>query len=448
MFDPFSRTRTPGFNVRPRDDVPGFRLGPGALDPEALGAEALDPEAEVPGFSIDENGQPRPRSFLGSGRSVQPTPQQVTADPVVLAWLRGSLAPPQPLMWTPPGLRWPPAGGLAVGPTETTAAMPEPDESDAAFQGSDPDATNSIAAAPRDDDELYSQAGVSDPWAPSIGVPPLPAVPPSADPNFVLANAGDDVQEAQRQTLPPQTQQKPQARPPAPSVPGQGKTPPPTRTPALPGMEPTEAERRREQEFADLNAKWRRLQEAKRRQSTWETAIRTSPPPDDPNHKAPNLLPDNWQAFLGGIDPRYAAWTRAAAERNNIRPELLARLLYQESKYDKNSVSPNRTAFGIAQLTPGAVKSVGRDPRTFNYYDPQAAIDAGAAYLAQQYRRFSNWPKAVAAYNAGGGRVEGWLQGYRDDPSALLEKDWPHWWQEINAHLRSVFRGRPDYFDR
>ena len=48
MFDPFSRTRTAGFNVRPQDDVPGFRLDP----------EALDPEAEVPGFNIDEYGLP------------------------------------------------------------------------------------------------------------------------------------------------------------------------------------------------------------------------------------------------------------------------------------------------------------------------------------------------------------------------------------------------------
>jgi soluble lytic murein transglycosylase-like protein len=279
-------------------------------------------------------------------------------------------------------------------------------------------------------------------------VPPLPAVPPSVDPNFVLANADDDVQEAQRQTVPPQTQQKPQARPPAPSGPGQGKTPPPTRPLAIPGMEPTEAERRREQEFADLNAKWRRLQEAKRRQATWETVIRTPPPPDDPSHKVPNLLPDNWQAFLGDIDPRYTAWTRAAAERNNIPPELLARLLYQESKYDKNSVSSNRKAFGIAQLTPDALRSVGRDPRTFNYYDPQAAIDAGAVYLAQQYRQFKNWPKAVAAYNAGGGRVEGWLQGYGKDPSALPEEERDRWWRDMNAHLRHVFRGRPDYFDR
>jgi soluble lytic murein transglycosylase-like protein len=433
MFNLFSRTVPPGFNVRPQDDLPGFRL---------------DPEAEVPGFNIDENGLPRPRSFSDPGSSIQPVLPQATAEPFVLDWLRRWLTQPQSVSWTPPGLRWPPTGDPAVGPTETTATMPEPDEPDAAFQGSDPDATNSAAASPRNDGELYPQPGVSGPWARTPDVPTLLAVPSSADTNFVLANADDDVQEAQRQAPAPQNRQKPQAGPAVPSGAAQGKTPPPTPAPAIPGMESTEAERRREQEFVDLNKKWWRLQEAKRRQSTWESVIRTPPPPDDPNHKVPNLLPDNWEEFLGGIDPRYAAWTRAAAERNNIPPELLARLLYQESKYDKNSVSPNRTAFGIAQLTPGAVKSVGRDPRTFNYYDPQAAIDAGAAYLAQQYRRFSNWPKAVAAYNAGGGRVEGWLQGYRDDPSALLEKDWPHWWQEINAHLRSVFRGRPDYFDR
>ena len=433
MFDPFSRTRTLGFNVRPQDDLPGFRL---------------DPEAEVPGFNIDETGLPRPRPFLDSGSSVQPTLPQTTADPSVLAWLRRSLALPQPLTWTPPGLRWPPAGGLAVGPTETTATMPEPDEPDAAFQGSDPDATNSAAAAPRDDGELYPQAGTSGPWARSTGVQPLPAVPPSADPDFVLANADDDVQEAQRQAPAPQNRQKPQTRPPAPSGPPQGKASPPTRTPELPGMEMTESDRLREQAFADLNKKWWRLKEAERRRPIWDSVIRNPPPPDNPGNKVPNLLPDNWEEFLGGIDPRYAAWTRAAAERNNIPPELLARLLYQESKYGKNAVSPSRTAFGIAQLTPGAVKSVGRDRRTFNYYDPQAGIDAGAAYLAQQYRQLKNWPKAVAAYNLGSNGLQRWLEGYGDDPSALPATKYPPWWSEMNAHLQHVFRGRPDYFDR
>ena len=101
---------------------------------------------------------------------------------------------------------------------------------------------------------------------------------------------------------------------------------------------------------------------------------------------------------------------------------------------------------GIAQLTPGAVKSVGRDPRTFDYHDPQASIDAAAAYLAQQYRQFKDWPKAVAAYNVGAGRVRGWLRGKGEDPSAKEQQ--PQWWREMNAHLQQVFRGRPDYFDK
>ena len=79
----------------------------------------------------------------------------------------------------------------------------------------------------------------------------------------------------------------------------------------------------------------------------------------------PNLLPDNWEEFLSSkIDPRYAAWTRAAAERNNIPPLLLARLLYQESKYDKNLISPGG-ARGIGQLLDPAVKSIGRNPVGF-----------------------------------------------------------------------------------
>lgn len=411
MFNPFSRTRTPGFHVRPQDDLPGFRLGP---------------EEEVPGFAIDENGRPRPRPFPDSQIPVQPAPPPATVDPFGPDWLRRLLALPQPRSWTPSGLRWPPAQNLPVGPTGTSATPPEPDEPDAAFQGSGPDATNSAAALPWDDGQLHPQAGVSGPWVRSPGTPPLPAAPSSADPNVVLANADDDgVEEAQRQT-----------KPPAPSRAAQGRTPP-APGPQTPGMEMTESERRREQEFADFNNLWRH-------QTTWDRIIRTPPPPDNPSYKVPNQLPDNWEEYLGGIDSRYPAWTRAAAEHYNIPPELLARLLYQESKYDKNAA--NGTALGIAQLTPGAVKSVGRDPRTFNYDDPQASIDAAAAYLAQQYRQFKDWPKAVAAYNAGAGRLQGWLGGKGEDPSAKEQQ--PHWWREMNTHLQQVFRGRPDYFDK
>ena len=118
-----------------------------------------------------------------SQSSVQPALAQATVDPFAPDWLRRLLALPQPPAWMPPGLRWPPARNLPVGPTDTTATPPEPDEPAAAFRGSDPDETNSVAASARDDGQFHPQAGVSGPWVRSTGAPPLPATPSSVDPN-------------------------------------------------------------------------------------------------------------------------------------------------------------------------------------------------------------------------------------------------------------------------
>jgi soluble lytic murein transglycosylase-like protein len=98
---------------------------------------------------------------------------------------------------------------------------------------------------------------------------------------------------------------------------------------------------------------------------------------------------------------------------------------------------------------PDAVKAVGLDPLKFNYFDPQASIDAGAAYLAQHYRRFGNWPKAAAAYNAGPNYVRGWLEGISPDWSAMPKEDKrARRWREMNTYLQYIFRGQPEYFDK
>lgn len=75
------------------------------------------------------------------------------------------------------------------------------------------------------------------------------------------------------------------------------------------------------------------------------------------------------------------------------------------------------------------------DPKTFRYEDPQASIEAGAAYLALMFREFKNWPKAVAAYNMGPTRL---YQVLRGDAALKLE---------TQAELTHVFRGKPEAFD-
>jgi hypothetical protein len=97
------------------------------------------------------------------------------------------------------------------------------------------------------------------------------------------------------------------------------------------------------------------------------------------------------------------------------------------------------------QVTAAAAIDVGGGDR----FDVAENRLLGRAYLARMYRRYGNWPDAVAAYNWGPGNVDSWIgagraadrlplevERYRDrvlrvaalaDPSAvMLSGGWPY----------------------
>ena len=79
---------------------------------------------------------------------------------------------------------------------------------------------------------------------------------------------------------------------------------------------------------------------------------------------------------------------------------LFDALIMQESRYQPAAVSP-KGALGLAQLMPGTARQLGVDP-----YSLRDNIRGGARYLKQQVDRFGRYDLALAAYNAGPGRVE------------------------------------------
>jgi soluble lytic murein transglycosylase-like protein len=102
-----------------------------------------------------------------------------------------------------------------------------------------------------------------------------------------------------------------------------------------------------------------------------------------------------------GIPPRYAAKIAELSARFDLSPALLEAVVWQESRWNENAVSPVG-AQGLAQLMPGTARYLGVDPR-----DPFANLEGGARYLREQLDRFGgDIEKALAAYNAGPGRVE------------------------------------------
>lgn len=89
-----------------------------------------------------------------------------------------------------------------------------------------------------------------------------------------------------------------------------------------------------------------------------------------------------------------------AADRAGIDRKLLHGLVAVESSFRPQAVSPVGAA-GLTQLMPSTATDLGVRDR----FDPVENLAGGAAYLAAQIARFGDLRLALAAYNAGPGRV-------------------------------------------
>ena len=108
----------------------------------------------------------------------------------------------------------------------------------------------------------------------------------------------------------------------------------------------------------------------------------------DPGEHA-RLVPEGYQAKVAELAARF-----------DLSPTLIEALVWQESRWRANAVSPVG-ARGLAQLMPGTARDLGVNPD-----DPFANLEGGARYLREQLDRFDgDLEKALAAYNAGPGRV-------------------------------------------
>ncbi|WP_332767810.1 lytic transglycosylase domain-containing protein [Phenylobacterium sp.] len=111
----------------------------------------------------------------------------------------------------------------------------------------------------------------------------------------------------------------------------------------------------------------------------------------------------------------WAAEIRSAARQVGLPESLLRAVLRAESAGDPRAVS-RAGAMGLMQLMPGtwadlrADLGLGPDP-----FAPADNILAGATYLRRLYDRYG-LPGAFAAYNAGPGRFDAYLNARRPLP--------------------------------
>jgi soluble lytic murein transglycosylase len=102
---------------------------------------------------------------------------------------------------------------------------------------------------------------------------------------------------------------------------------------------------------------------------------------------------------------------------------LFYALTRTESLFDPGAAS-GPGARGLAQLMPATARAVakGLGIEAPDLDDPAVNLKLGTVFLADQFRTLGRWPQALAAYNAGSGRVRSWEKaGIGGDPIIFSE---------------------------
>ncbi|MFC4808254.1 transglycosylase SLT domain-containing protein [Paenibacillus sp. GCM10023250] len=114
----------------------------------------------------------------------------------------------------------------------------------------------------------------------------------------------------------------------------------------------------------------------------------------------------------------YEPLIQTAAAKYGIDPSLIKAVIRTESSYNPSAES-GAGAKGLMQLTDGTARSLG----VTDAFDPAQNIEGGTKYLAYLMKKYDgNEQAALAAYNAGPGRVDRAGIRTNTDFQALMER--------------------------
>ena len=110
----------------------------------------------------------------------------------------------------------------------------------------------------------------------------------------------------------------------------------------------------------------------------------------------------------------YEHIVQSHARNYRLQPELLAAVIYQESKFDPAARSRSG-AVGLMQLRPEtahgiATRTGGGAFETADLLDPEINVRYGSWYLRHLLDKYDDETLALAAYNAGQGNVDAWRE--------------------------------------
>lgn len=121
--------------------------------------------------------------------------------------------------------------------------------------------------------------------------------------------------------------------------------------------------------------------------------------------------------FIDAVFPReFTEFIEANAKKRSLDRDLVRGLIKQESSYNPKAVSVSN-AYGLMQMIPPTAREIAQDLHLGalklpdDMFVPKRNIEMGTYYLSRMVNRYQgSVPLALAAYNAGPGRIDRWIR--------------------------------------
>ena len=146
--------------------------------------------------------------------------------------------------------------------------------------------------------------------------------------------------------------------------------------------------------------------------------------------------------ILENIYPiKYSKYVELYAKKYNVDKELIYAIIKAESNFNHEAVS-SKGASGLMQLMQPTAEEVARkinvkvDENII--LEPKVNINLGTKYIATLIEKYDNIGLALAAYNAGSGNVDIWIENGTIKKDGSDIENIPY--KETNNYVRKILR--------
>ena len=137
----------------------------------------------------------------------------------------------------------------------------------------------------------------------------------------------------------------------------------------------------------------------------------------------------------------YTEYVKKYANEYNVDEYLIYAIIKAESNFKQDAVS-HRGAKGLMQLMYSTAEDISKridiELNEDNILEPDININLGTKYISMLIQKYNNINLALAAYNAGSGNVDGWIEKGTLKSDGTDIENVP--FTETNNYVRKILR--------